>query len=68
MAYILIYILGFLFFYSFICFEELKNFVGEHKAMLLIGLVASLFCPILLIVVVGDFVDDYVARIIAKKE
>ena len=50
-----------------ICYEEVKSFVGENKPQLFLGFVASFFWPLFLIVILGDFLEDFFGRIVARK-
>ena len=67
MAYITIYGLAAVSFFVYICYVEMKSFGGDNKLVLLLGLVASIFWPICLIVMLGDFLEDFLGRI-GRKE
>ena len=55
---IIIYGIGALAFFVYICFDEVKSFVGEYKHSLFLGLVASLFWPLFAMAfLVGGFKD-----------
>lgn len=41
--------------------------MGEHKLSLIMGLVASIFWPILVAVIIGDYVTDWLKRKGEKK-
>ena len=63
----LIYAIGFLCFFAWMCYNEFSSFFKENKAVLLLGILASIFWPFCLIVMIGDLLDDFVARIVARK-
>ena len=64
----LTYLLVAILLFGYMCFNELKHFVRENKRMILIGIFASLFWPILLILVAGDSLEEYFSRKIAKQD
>ena len=49
-------------FLGYLYVEEVKNFGGDAKLFLMLGLVTSLFWPIILIVVCGHFLEDFFWR------
>lgn len=61
------YIIGGIVCFAYLSFEEIRSFVGEHKLSLLMGLVASIFWPILLAIIIGDYVTDWLERKGEKK-
>ena len=63
----LFYFIGFICFFAWICYDELKSFVGEHKAALFLGLVASLFWPLCLLIILGDFLEDFFGRLVTRR-
>ena len=63
----MLYVIGFLIFFAWICYDEVKSFLGENKAQLLLGFIASFFWPLFLIVILGDFLEDFFGRIVARK-
>ena len=67
MAYILTYIFGFIIFFGWMCYDELRNFVGDNKPELMLGLIASFSWPIFLFVIICEFIEDGFRRISARK-
>ena len=67
MAYTTAYALVAVSFFGYICYEEKKSFGGDYKPVLSFGLVASIFWPICLIVVLGDFIEEFLGRIGRRK-
>ena len=65
--YVLLYVIGFLIFFTWICYDEVKSFLGENKPQLLLGFVASFFWPLCLIVMLMDSLEDFFGRIVARK-
>lgn len=64
---IIFYIFGFVCFFVWFCYDEIKNFFGDNKHELILGFVASFFWPICLIVMLGDFLEDFFARIVSRR-
>ena len=65
--YVLLYVIGFLIFFAWICYDEVKSFLGENKPQLLLGFAASFFWPLCLIVMLMDFLEDFFGRIVSRK-
>ena len=63
MAYIITYFIVAVSFLVYICYEEMKSFGDDNKLVLVLGLVASIFWPICLIVMLGDFIEAILGRI-----
>ena len=63
----MLYGIGFLIFFAWICYDEVKSFLGENKPQILLGFVASFFWPLCLIVMLMDFLEDFFGRIVDRK-
>ena len=62
MDYVIAYGMVAVLFLGYLYVEEVKNFGGDAKLFLMLGLVTSLFWPIILIVVCGDVLEDFFWR------
>lgn len=67
MGYSIAYGLGAVLFFGYICYDEMKSFVGNNKPILILGLVASIFWPIFLVAMLGDFLEVFLGRIRRRK-
>ena len=47
-------------FFAYLCWDEWRSFVGEHKPWLAVGLCASLVWPLFIAILVGDWVSTVI--------
>ena len=59
---LLIYFIGWLICFGFICYDEIKSFVKVNMPFIFVGLFASFLWPIIVAVLLGDRIEKSISK------